>query len=109
MLPHPLYKSINYSIKPELSPKMKAKRPEILCQIREKGGLYALGAELYGESETKGSFFIAECFEQCHVPEAAAHWGPDLVMEIVHYRLEMIRYPLWLIEDRLNRTSCASF
>jgi hypothetical protein len=91
-----------YNYAPELSPGMKAIRKKILNSIEVRGGLYALGARAYADDEVKGSFFIAECFEQCHHISAFQHWGAALVLEIVHYRLEMIRYPLRIIERELT-------
>ena len=66
-------------------------------KIEEKGGLYVYAARLFADDETNGSFFIAECFEQCHNISALELWGPDLVLEITHFRLEMIRHELRMI------------
>jgi hypothetical protein len=76
--------------------------PQILEKIYDKSGLYAITAKAYADDETKGSFFIAECFEQCHNKSAFDHWGYELVLEIVHFRLEMIRYPLRIISQQLR-------
>jgi hypothetical protein len=94
---------------------MKVLRIEILEQIREKGDLYSIGAAAYMHDEAKGSLFIAECFEQCCHESTIRHWGIELVLKIVHYRVEMIKYPLKLIEEelklmdpaRINRTGRA--
>lgn len=94
--------SIDYKTIPPLSSELKLLRPSILKKIQEKGGSYEFCARMYENDEKMGSLFIAECFEQCHNSSALAHWGPALVMDIVHFRLELIRYELKQVNNRLN-------
>jgi hypothetical protein len=71
---------------------MEVNRRRILEKIVEKGGLYGSCAELYLNDRVKGSFYISECFEQCHLQSSIDHWGIELVLEIINFRLEMVRH-----------------
>ena len=69
---------------------------DIIRQIITSGGWHA-NAALQVLSEEKEDQFIAECFDQCHNKSVVDAWGADLVLEIIHYRLELIRSQLRII------------
>ncbi len=94
------FAKINYDKTPILSASMRELRCEILRRIAEKGGLYELGAKMFADDEVKGSYFIVECWQQCHNESAVNHWGKDLVADITHFSLELLR-----AEVRSNRDS----
>jgi hypothetical protein len=41
-----------------------------------------------------GDNFLVECFEQCHNKSLVDLWGQELVLDVIHYRLELIRRPM---------------
>jgi len=66
-------------------------RTLIIQGIISSGGLYGQIAERIAENDRDK--FIIECFEQCHNKEAHELWGQELVMDIISYRLDLIRIP----------------
>jgi hypothetical protein len=80
-------------------------------------------AELASVSIHQGKIQLKKLYLQLvkkdsHLPcheSTIRHWGIELVLKIVHYRVEMIKYPLKLIEEelklmdpaRINRTGRA--
>lgn len=96
------FSQIPYNQPPLLSAGLSALRREILEEIITKGGLYAVAAQLYMNDERKGSYFIAECFDQCHHLSTAENWGKELVLKIIYFRLELIRHPMRQIANRVG-------
>jgi hypothetical protein len=70
---------------------MKNPRRRILNRIIEKGGLYGYVAISAIHDPKKGDLFITECFEQCQHESVWDHWGPELTMDIINYRLTLLR------------------
>ncbi len=70
---------------------------EILTRIINKGGLYG---QIAAKTITpdKVDNFIIECFGQCHNRSTQILWGNELVMDLIRYRLELIRQPLRELE-----------
>lgn len=66
-------------------------RAFILNGIIARGGIYSGVAQMYLQDETKADAFIKECFLQCHNRELWDYWGLDLMLEIISYRLLMLR------------------
>lgn len=67
-------------------------RSRIIQGIIHSGGLYGQIASCIQPTDEDN--FIIECFEQCHNKEANDLWGKELVMDIINYRLGLIRIPL---------------
>ena len=63
----------------------------IIERLIARGGICSLPAQMFGPDPVKADQCIIECFEQCHVKDAIDHWGVPLVLDIIHYRLELIR------------------
>ena len=66
----------------------------IFQRLIAKGRLHGQVAHLFARDEIKGNQFITECFEQCHTNSAFDHWGANLIMDIIKYRLDLLRKPL---------------
>jgi hypothetical protein len=92
------FANIDYPEISRLSDEMSALKHEILYKIGETDSLYAVGARMYQNDEGKASRFIAECFDQCHHSSFLQFFGIDLVLKIIHFRLELIRNPLRMVE-----------
>ncbi len=65
---------------------------QIIDGIIRSGGLYGQIASRL--SVAQQSEFIVECFEQCHNRTVYDLWGGQLIMDIISYRLDLIRIPL---------------
>jgi len=60
----------------------------LLCKIAEKGGIYGAVAKLYaGTDEKVAHRFVMECYHQVHTPGANDMWGPELIAEIIDYKI----------------------
>lgn len=65
---------------------------KIIDGIIRSGGLYGeIASQLPVSHQTD---FIVECFEQCHNKTVYDLWGGELIMDIISYRLDLIRNPL---------------
>lgn len=73
---------------------MEEKREEILSSIAAKGGLYALAAIKFRTDPVKAEQFIVECFEQCRHLNTLRHWGSPLVLDIIAYRIDLLKRAL---------------
>lgn len=79
------------------------KKSEIIKRIADCGGLYGQIASKSINPENADNFII-ECFDQCHNASVQELWGIELLLEILNYRLELIRKPLRELENYSKRT-----
>jgi hypothetical protein len=63
----------------------------ILERIIEKGGLIGTIA-VYATDEQKVELFMTECFEQCQHIALQNFWGNELVKDVVHYRVKLLKF-----------------
>lgn len=64
-------------------------REDILCRVKERGGLLGYAASHYMHDKENGDKFIIECFEQCHNQSAVDFWGEELVLDIIKYAVHL--------------------
>ena len=76
----------------------------MLSRIIDAGGWFGKSAQMVTSIENQ-NLFIIECFEQCHNPLVIDFLGKTLVLQIIHYRLELIRAPLKMCLLDLNKYS----
>jgi hypothetical protein len=75
----------------------------------KKGGLYGEVAELYRHKENVYDQYIIGCFNQCHNKSCWDHWGSALIMQIITYRLNLIRIPLKETLEELRKKRKSPF
>ncbi len=81
---------------------MDTMRKSIMDRIIKSGALFGAIAKMYAGHPKKSNQFIIECFEQCHNKGVHKLWGAHLVMDIVTYRLDLIRIPLKEVDQELT-------
>ena len=83
-------------------------RLEIMEGLIRSGGLFGDIARLYIGDHSKSDQYITECFEQCHNKSVWDLWGVMLTLDLIQYRLDLIRIPLKKVmeeQDRVRRRS----
>ncbi len=68
------------------------KEKKIIREIVKRGGLWGqIAARLPAKDYNA---YIIECFAHCHAESVQEHFGKKLVLDIISYRLDLIRIPL---------------
>jgi len=68
------------------------RRNNLLNRIIEKGGLYGMVAAMCAEDYEKANGFLRECFDQIHNKSLWDFWGRDLILDLIRYRLQYLRF-----------------
>jgi hypothetical protein len=64
----------------------------LLRRIAAKGGLHGQIAQLYISDMDAAHEYLTECFGHCHNQSVWAHWGKELTLDIIHYRILTLRH-----------------
>ena len=73
-------------------------RNNLLNRIIERGGLFGLVAAKYVEDQEKSNGFIKECFDQAHNKTLWDFWGKELVLDLIHYRVQYLKFQFYQLE-----------
>jgi hypothetical protein len=70
---------------------LATQRKELMQKIIAKGGLFGMAAEFHLADADKSNGLVKEFFDQCHNRSLWEFWGRDLVLELVRYRIRLLR------------------
>ena len=67
-------------------------KEELIRKIIAKGGMLGMAAEFHAGDASKSEGLLKEYFEQCHNRSLWDFWGKELVLDLVRYRLHLLRF-----------------